>query len=150
MASFFFTGIGDDNANDHRSLRQNIQQFHRDHVPTVPTQPFPFHCLGSTELCANQGMVLFYDLPNGPDTDDHKSVLRKIHIFTTQGHPEFHAAIMSKLVENRERRGILSHAVAADAWARNELEVDGSVGKEGGWVNDGLEVGGIIWGMLGL
>jgi hypothetical protein len=110
-------------------------------------------------------MVLFDDpdssTPEGPDTDDYKSFLRKIRIFTTQGHPEFHASIMSKLVENRARSGILSPAVAADARARNELEAqepvdgDGTTGEEGAgkkntWVNNGVDVGEVIWGILGL
>jgi hypothetical protein len=142
---------------------QNIQQFHRDHVPTVPTSPFHFECIGSTDLCANQGMVLFYDhllkssTSNGANTDDHRSLIRKIHIFTIQGHPEFHASIMSKLVENRAARGILSQEVAVDARARNALEAT-AVGQErignvvtgNEWANDGLEVGKVIWEMLGL
>lgn len=149
----------------------HIQQFHSDHVPTVPTDPFPFQCLGSTDLCANQGMVLFYGLPshpssstpNGTNTDDRKSLVRKIHILTVQGHPEFHRSIMSRLIDYRAGKGILSPEIAGDARARNELEVEmpGLVvvgnGQEGTrdeqaktWVNDGLEVAEIIWEMLGL
>jgi len=146
----------------------NIQQFHRDHVITLPTQPYEFQCIGSTELCANQGMVLFDPSDSSPDTGDHKSLLRKIRIFTTQGHPELHASIITKLVDNRERSGMLSSAVAAGARVRNNLEVSMlplvaigneeeakgrtsmvGIGKDA-WKNDGLEVGGLIWGILGL
>lgn len=108
-------------------------------------------------------MVLFYghtpesSIPNGENTDDHRPLIRKIHIFTIQGHPEFHASIMSKLVENRAARGILSQEVAVDARARNALEAT-AVGREqignvvtgNEWVNDGLDVGKVIWEMLGL
>jgi hypothetical protein len=110
-------------------------------------------------------MVLFYDhtpdpssTPSEANTDDHRSLVRKIHIFTIQGHPEFHASIMSKLIENRARRGILSQDVAADAKARNALEAVGGgyqrrIEEEGTGnerMNDGLEVGEVIWEMLGL
>jgi hypothetical protein len=114
-------------------------------------------------------MVLFYDhaSPTFPNGDDHKSLLRKIHILTTQGHPEFHASIMSRMIETRAATGILSQEVAANSRAMNELEVSlpasrncqrngKSVsnimsGKRGkAWVNDGPDVGEIIWGMLGL
>jgi hypothetical protein len=112
-------------------------------------------------------MILTDDLtsstPNGSDTEDRTTFLRKIRIFTTQGHPEFHAAIMAKLIDVRARSGILSQAVAADGRARNKLEVDApdredaqrktdkdSTEKEKTWVNDGLEVGEVIWGILGI
>jgi hypothetical protein len=116
-------------------------------------------------------MVLFYDYaspasPNGIDGDDYKSLLRKIHILTTQGHPEFHAAIMSRMIETRAATGILSQEVATNSRTMNELEVPlpasrngqrngesvSNVSGKGGkaWVNDGPEVGEIIWGMLGI
>jgi hypothetical protein len=116
-------------------------------------------------------MVLFHDYaspasPNGIDGDDYKSLLRKIHILTTQGHPEFHAAIMSRMIETRAATGILSQEVATNSRAMNELEVPlpasrngqrngesvSNISGKGGkaWVNDGPEVGEIIWGMLGI
>jgi len=110
-------------------------------------------------------MVLFYDdtpesssAPSRTDIGDHRSLVRRIHILTIQGHPEFHASIMSKLIESRAERGILSQDVAADARARNALELvgagyQGRIGKEGTGnerMNDGLEVGEVIWEMLGL
>jgi hypothetical protein len=70
---------------------------------------------------------------------------------------------MSKIIEIRAATGILSKEVAADARARNDLEVpvatsrDSQAEQRAGvekemktWVNDGADVGEIIWGMLGL
>lgn len=103
------------------------------------------------------------------NADDHKSLVRRIRIFTTQGHPEFHSSIMSKMIEYRAASGVLTPEVAASARTRNELEVNNpglimvreghkwdvnsgknSAGEEKTWVNDGLEVGELIWEMLGM
>jgi len=78
-------------------------------------------------------------------------------------HPEFHASIVSKIIEIRAATGILSKEVAVDARARNDLEVPVVASRDSRaeqrvevekemktWVNDGAKVGEIIWGMLGL
>ncbi|KZP28051.1 class I glutamine amidotransferase-like protein [Athelia psychrophila] len=111
----------------------SIQQCHRDIVPAVPTHPFPFQSLGSTPQCANQGM----DAQDAQDADG-KALLRRIRIFTVQGHPEFHRAIVRRIIDAREADG----AVPAD----EEVEV----GAEEGWVNDGRDIGRVVWGILGL
>ncbi|KAF7979323.1 hypothetical protein HWV62_42729 [Athelia sp. TMB] len=148
-----------------------IQQCHRDIVPAVPTHPFPFQGLGSTPRCANQGMVLFTPAPDSipaAEVDEGAALLRRIRIFTVQGHPEFHRAIVRRIIDAREANGVLPADVAGAARARNGLEVtapglvravedegEEEVDKEGGeagkgWVNDGRDIGRVVWGILGL
>lgn len=153
-------------------VMQSIQQCHRDVVPTVPTHPFPFQCLGSTSHCANQGMVLF--TPDSDSTlsseagiDSDKALLRQIRIFTVQGHPEFHRAIVRRIIDAREAAGIIPGDVAqaAQAWNRREVAAPGLVraaedmreesdvgaNEAGeGWINDGSDIGRVVWGILGL
>ncbi|CAE6489221.1 unnamed protein product [Rhizoctonia solani] len=109
-----------------------IHQMHRDHVPDTHI-PSGFEILGSTPVCANQGMILRY-----PDTKD-KVGFEGIHVFTVQGHPEFHESIISKVVDARELNGVLSPSVAADGRRRAPLQHDGiSI------------VGRVMWGILGV
>ncbi|KAJ7040760.1 class I glutamine amidotransferase-like protein [Mycena alexandri] len=100
-------------------LHQFIEMMHQDHVPEVPPT---FHLLGSTDVSINQGMVRF----NSPDALPPSPVsLSDIHIFTVQGHPEFHEGIVSKLVAMRAQSGILNGAVCADAIRRARWQNDG-------------------------
>ncbi|KAJ7176622.1 class I glutamine amidotransferase-like protein [Mycena filopes] len=110
-----------------------IEMMHQDHVPELPPT---FHLLGSTTVSMTQGMVRF----NSPDAPPPSPVaLSDIHIFTVQGHPEFHEGIVSKLVAMRTESGILSAAVSADAVRR------------AGWQNDGVGVvGKTILGICGV
>ncbi|KAH7338260.1 class I glutamine amidotransferase-like protein [Rhizoctonia solani] len=102
-----------------------IHQMHRDHVPDTHV-PFGFEIIGTTPACANQGMVLRY--PDGG-----------IHVFTVQGHPEFHESIISKIVDLRELNGVLNPSAAADGRRRAPLE------------HDGISViGRVMWGILGV
>ncbi|KIM24847.1 hypothetical protein M408DRAFT_17475 [Serendipita vermifera MAFF 305830] len=95
-----------------------IQQFHRDHVPTLPPG---FILLGSTTVSAIQGMLLPYPtwsaeaLPSAGET----------HILTVQGHPEFTGPIVEKIVEVRAKRGILDGPRAAKAKADGYNPHDG-------------------------
>ncbi|KII87858.1 hypothetical protein PLICRDRAFT_42374 [Plicaturopsis crispa FD-325 SS-3] len=103
----------------------NIQQMHRDHVPTLPSS---CRLLGSTATSYNQGMVRYADA-------DPSS----IQVLTLQGHPEFTTSIVNAIVEAREAVGVISHEIADDARARGE------------WRNDGVSVvGKVIWKVLGL
>ncbi|KAJ7768326.1 class I glutamine amidotransferase-like protein [Mycena metata] len=107
-----------------------IEMMHQDHVPEVPPT---FHLLGSTDVAVNQGMVRF----NSPDAPLPSPVsLSDVHIFTVQGHPEFHEGIVSKLVAMRAQSGILDGPTSADAIRR------------AGWQNDGVGVVGKT--MLGI
>ncbi|KAI0041907.1 class I glutamine amidotransferase-like protein [Auriscalpium vulgare] len=70
----------------------DIEQMHRDHVPTVPPT---FHLLGSTPVSQNQGMVRFADGRAAVGSD----ALPPVHILTLQGHPEFTAGIVKEIVD---------------------------------------------------
>ncbi|KAJ6600813.1 class I glutamine amidotransferase-like protein [Mycena sp. CBHHK59/15] len=110
----------------------NIEEMHRDHVPTVPPT---FHLLGSTDVSLNQGMVRFQSTDASPSGIS----LSDIHIFTVQGHPEFNEPIMTKMVEARSQSGIIDMVTAQDAVRR------------AAWRNDGVGVvGKTIWGLLGV
>ncbi|KAF9465868.1 class I glutamine amidotransferase-like protein [Collybia nuda] len=109
----------------------NVQQMHRDHVPTVPTT---FHLLGSTSACFNQGMVRF-----SPGTTPGKKDLKDVQVFAIQGHPEFDKGIVSGLVEARLSTGIFDEGMAADVKRRED------------WRNDGIPIlGRAIWAVLGV
>ncbi|KAI5826439.1 class I glutamine amidotransferase-like protein [Schizophyllum commune Tattone D] len=107
-----------------------LQQMHRDHVPAIPAG---FELLGSTPVCPNQGMVQFYE-GEGAATDP-----RRIHILTVQGHPEFTAEIVDKMVDARAASGVIPADTAKD-YARRRA-----------WTNDGVTVvGRVIWASLGV
>lgn len=97
-------------------LSKNIQQMHRDHVPTVPPT---FHLLGSSPTSHNQGMVRFSSGAN-PSTP-----LPPIQIITTQGHPEFNEPIVTAIIEQRSQSGAISKEAAAEAETRRFLKTDG-------------------------
>ena len=117
---------------DDVSDSQNIQQMHRDHVPVVPAS---LHLLGSTTITENQGMVLFSD-PDAPlPTPD--TPIPQIHILTFQGHPEFTAEIVKKIVKVRSESGAMDKETAENAWPRAD------------WHNDGVGlIGKAIWRVL--
>lgn len=106
----------------------NIQQMHRDHVPTVPPS---FHLLASSPTSYNQGMVRFSSGAN-PSTP-----LSPIQIITIQGHPEFSEPIITAIIGQRTESGDISPEAAADAEKRRF------------WKNDGVDiVGKAIWEIL--
>ena len=76
--------------------------------------------------------------------EETEEYLERIRIITTQGHPEFHHSLMSKLIDARARNGVLDPETAKNAAARNVKEA------EGGWMNDGFTVGKVVWGILGV
>lgn len=98
------------------SLSKNIQQMHRDHVPTVPPT---FHLLASTPTSLNQGMVRF---SSGAEPS---TPLPPIQIITTQGHPEFNESIITAIIEQRSQSGAISQEAAAEAETRRFLKTDG-------------------------
>lgn len=108
---------------------QNIEEMHRDHVPEVPPS---FHLLGSSPIAPNQGMVQLY-----PGASPSSLTPSDVHIFTVQGHPEFHKQITSEIVKARRSTGVLSADIAEDFERRAD------------WRNDGVDVvGKTLWKIL--
>ncbi|KAG5642261.1 hypothetical protein DXG03_003338 [Asterophora parasitica] len=109
----------------------NIQQMHRDHVPSIPS---PFHLLGSTSVSLNQGMVRF-----APGTAPDQQSLKTAQVLTLQGHPEFIEGIVTGMVAVRAKTGVMSQELAADVQRRKD------------WRNDGTGVlGKAAWAVLGV
>ncbi|KAJ7595954.1 class I glutamine amidotransferase-like protein [Mycena floridula] len=104
----------------------NIQQMHRDHVPTIPKN---FHLLGSTAVSVNQGMVKF----SSSYTDGQVVNPSQIHVFTVQGHPEFTEPIVSKIIEVRTRAGVIPLSQAQDSVKRKDWRNDGVIIAKGIW-----------------
>lgn len=100
---------------------------HRDHVPYVPPS---FHLLGSSPTSYNQGMVRFSSEANPSNP------LPPIHILTVQGHPEYNESIVTALVQERTKSGLISPEAAADAERRRF------------WETDGVHIGKVIWRIL--
>ncbi|KAI0325131.1 class I glutamine amidotransferase-like protein [Cubamyces sp. BRFM 1775] len=102
---------------------QNLEQMHRDHVPKVPPN---FHLLGSTSVAPNQGMVQLY-----PGASPESVSPADVHIFTVQGHPEFHKRITEEIVKARHSTGALSDELVGDYQRRADWRNDGPgvVGK---------------------
>ncbi|KAG6843053.1 hypothetical protein H0H93_002431, partial [Arthromyces matolae] len=98
----------------------NIQQMHRDHVPSLPPSN-DIHLLASTPISPIQGMAMFF--PSQPHT------LQNTHILTLQGHPEFVQDIVDQLVELRSKSGIIPKDLAEEYF---------TVRRE--WRNDGVDV----------
>ncbi|KAF9234196.1 class I glutamine amidotransferase-like protein [Melanogaster broomeanus] len=126
--------------------QQDLQQMHRDHVPTSPPN---FHIIGSTSITPNHVMVMFHPWSTPPlevlNSSSPNVPLSSIHILTVQGHPEFTEPIMSKLIDARV--GILGEELAADG----RLRAGGIFGRRhDGQACDGVRtVGKVIWGVLG-
>ncbi|PPQ70426.1 hypothetical protein CVT24_013176 [Panaeolus cyanescens] len=97
-----------------------IQQMHRDHVPSVPPN---FHLLGSTPVSPIQGMVRFLD-PHTDPAKDHDS-LPPVHVFTTQGHPEFTEPITTAIIKQRSATGAMDATTVADWEPRKYLPTHG-------------------------
>lgn len=80
---------------------------HRDIVRTVPTAANGIELLGSTNVCANQGMYA----PR--------------RLITVQGHPEFTTEIMTEIVNARHDIGVFDDALFEDGISRVPNEHDG-------------------------
>lgn len=116
------------------TIFKNIQQMHRDHVPTIPASfnGSRIEQLGSTPFTPNQGYVLYRQSKDGVDK-------KSIQVFSVQGHPEFTQRIVEAVVEARgpNGTGLMSPEVAEEG------------GKRAGWRNDGdTVIGKVIWNVL--
>jgi len=112
----------------------NIQQMHRDHVPTLPDNfnGSPIQQLGSTSSTPNQGYALYRQ---GKDASKPGS----IQVFSVQGHPEFTQRIVEAIVEARGPTGTGSM----------DQEVATESKDRAGWKNDGdTVIGKVIWNVL--
>ncbi|KAI6121225.1 class I glutamine amidotransferase-like protein [Pisolithus sp. B1] len=126
----------------------DVQQLHRDHVPTVPSG---CHLLGWTAITPNHGFVMFDSKSIPPaellDSESPNVPLTSIRIFTVQGHPEFTPMIVHAVLDARAK--LLGAPVTHDARTR----ADGLPGKprSDGRACDGVSVvGRTIWGILGV
>ncbi|KAF8549194.1 class I glutamine amidotransferase-like protein [Imleria badia] len=124
----------------------DMQQIHRDHVPTVPPNA---HLLGSTDVTPNQGMVLFdpASVPADLNSDTPSIPLTSIHVLTVQGHPEFTEPIMRMLLDERAEK--LGETLVNEA----RLRAGGVPGRHhpDGLACDGVgRIGKVIWGVLGV
>lgn len=97
---------------------------HRDHVPDVPPS---FENLGSSPICAVQGLVRRYPGSN------------EIHILTVQGHPEFTSDIVNAIIDAREATGVMTPEVVKEGRVRAVREHDG-IGA----------IGRAVWRVLGV
>jgi len=112
----------------------NIQQMHRDHVPTIPStfNGSTIKQLGSTTSTPNQGYVMYR-----PSQDTSKS--GAIQVFSVQGHPEFTQRIVEAIIEARgpAGTGLMNAEVAAESKERAS------------WRNDGdTIIGKVVWDVL--
>lgn len=116
-----------------RSL-QNIQQMHRDHVPSIPEEynGSKIALIGSTPLTPNQGYVLYRPT-------EKKLSSKSIQVLAVQGHPEFTERIVSAIVDARgpQGNGVMSADVVAEGKDRAR------------WRNDGdTVIGKAVWEVL--
>ncbi|KAF8331312.1 class I glutamine amidotransferase-like protein [Cantharellus anzutake] len=92
-----------------------IQEMHRDHVPSLPPN---FLLLGSTPKCDVQGMLLPYESRDVNNFED-------VHILCVQGHPEFVSDMVQKIIDAREKSGVLDAPTVREARHRATQEDDG-------------------------
>jgi len=88
--------------------RMRIHQVHRDYVPELPAD---CHLLGSTIDCRVQGFVRFRSDSPPPDARDLD--LHDVGVFAVQGHPEFEPDVVLKIIDVREKAGIIDADLAA-------------------------------------
>ncbi|KDQ10636.1 hypothetical protein BOTBODRAFT_190300 [Botryobasidium botryosum FD-172 SS1] len=110
-----------------------IQQVHSDHVPSVPPSCL---LLGSTSTSPVQGMVRF----TTPPTHDSSTFAHTdIHILTVQGHPEFHASIVPKIIDYLGSVGAVDDDTADGGRKHAARDEDGVTA-----------FGGAVWRVLGV
>lgn len=122
---------------------QRIHEVHQDYVPQLPPG---FQLLGSTPVCAIQGMLRLSSTSSAstsPATTNGSSPsesipLSSISIISFQGHPEFHPDMVLKIIDAREAKGIISSELAEEsrAYARER--------------DDGVWIGRRLLGVLGI
>ena len=79
--------------------------------------PKGFHSLASTPISEIHGMIKLFPSSSpsssSPLIDNTPPDLSQIAILTLQGHPEFHADMVLKIINNRESGGIIPPNVAS-------------------------------------
>lgn len=120
---------------------------HRDHVPSLPPK---FTLLGHTPVSAIQGMILQYE---SSPAQTHIFCVQGLRLSlilgflmaltnpsSRQGHPEFLPDMVNKIIDVREKSGVLSDAeTLKEARERAVREDDGK----------GI-IGKAIWKVLGV
>ncbi|KAH7912885.1 class I glutamine amidotransferase-like protein [Hygrophoropsis aurantiaca] len=131
----------------------NIQEVHRDHVPSIPTSQ-GFYSLGSSPLTLNQGMVKFSTPTTAPELASPSALLTNIRVLTLQGHPEFTAALVCTVADVREEAGVFGAGAAGTDSAESRAKKNASVAQEGREravrEHDGLWIGRVVWDILGV
>ena len=91
---------------------QDLHQVHQDHVTSLPKG---FHSLASTPISSIHGMIKFFPSSSSPSSSSSAEALdlRSIAILTLQGHPEFHPDMVLRIINDREKGGVIPADVAS-------------------------------------
>ncbi|KXN85637.1 Putative glutamine amidotransferase-like protein C13C5.04 [Leucoagaricus sp. SymC.cos] len=90
-----------------------LQQFHQDHVPIESLGDFLMAGEASADY-SNQGIVKFYPLDPNTDPTAEFKLHERIHILTSQGHPEFTEAIVTEIARQREEKSTITQKTIDD------------------------------------
>jgi len=103
-----------------------IQQIHADEVKTVPDG---FELLASSKKCKVQMLVKEYEgePPNFKHRTCSPGIYKNMHIYTTQGHPEWSKEVIIPLVDDFEKDGKFSKEIADEGRRLAEQSDDAEI-----------------------
>ncbi|KAF5354163.1 hypothetical protein D9756_007142 [Leucocoprinus leucothites] len=141
--------------------RLDLQQFHQDHVPIESLADFlmtgEIYLLASSADYPNQGIVKYYPLDPSADPSAEFNLYERIHIFTTQGHPEFTERIVSEIARQREEKSTITQKTVDHYFGPKGREAEAKpmvlsgTGKRWAKDYDGVRViGHVFWKMFGV
>ena len=139
---------------------ENLIQFHQDHVVLDSLSDFlapgELYLIGSTRRTVVQGLIKFYPYHEERDLPGTE-LIHRVHIMTTQSHPEFTEEIVSEILRSRHGKGEISDAGHEEYFgSKGHLSdtppvIKTDTGKR--WLKhyDGIRVvGRAFWRMLGV
>ncbi|KAF5347743.1 hypothetical protein D9756_010267 [Leucocoprinus leucothites] len=141
--------------------RLDLQEFHQDHVPIESLADHlitgEIYLLARSADYPNQGIVKYYPLDPNADPKAEFDLHERIHIFTTQGHPEFTEKIISEIARQREEKSTITQHTVDNYFGPKgrETETKPMVATQTGkrWAKDydGVRViGHVFWKMFGV
>ncbi|KXN86836.1 Putative glutamine amidotransferase-like protein C13C5.04 [Leucoagaricus sp. SymC.cos] len=137
----------------------NLMQFHQDHVILDSLADYfttgELYLLGATRRTDCQGVVKFY--PYYEQTDRADELVNRVHIMTTQGHPEFTEQIVTEILRQRHEKGTITDDAHQEYFgtkghlSETEPVIKNNTGLRWQKHYDGVRViGRTFWRMLGV
>ncbi|KAF5346540.1 hypothetical protein D9756_010095 [Leucocoprinus leucothites] len=138
-----------------------LQQFHQDHVPLESLTEFlitgDIYLVASSADYPNHGIVQFYPLDPNADPNAEFNLHERIHILTSQGHPEYTQKIVTEMARQREEKHTIPQKTVDDYFGPNGRNAEekpmvlSGTGRRWARDYDGvIVIGHAFWKMFGV